>query len=132
MLSGEFFLEGLQRVHDNFLLSLESLQRQVGDILFIWRNGLVDIGRQITALAETTSNVTPLNLGPVVVLAEDVIALPALNHEGTGVVLDLQHVVAARASDGILLARLLLLGGLLGLESCHASDVHHAATEIQD
>ena len=132
MFSGEFFLEGLQRVLDNFLLSLESLQRQVGDVLFIWRNGLVDLGRQITALAETTGNVTHLSLGPVAVLAEDVITPPALGHGGTGVVLNLKPVIAARASDSILLARLLLLGGLLGLEFCHASDVHHAATETQD
>ena len=134
VLSREFLLKGLQRVLDDVLLSLKSLQRQVGDVFFLCRqrNGLVDLGLQITALAETTGNVTHLSLGLVAVLAEDVIAPPAPGHGGTGVALDLQYVVAARASDGVLLAQLLLLGGLLGLESRHAGNIHHSTAETQD
>ena len=131
MLSGEFFLEGLQRILDDLLLSLQSLQRQFF-FLCRQRSELVDLGLQVIALAQTTGNETHLSLGPVAVLAEDVLAPPALGHGGTGVVLDLQHVVAARASDGVLLARLLLLDGLLGLESCHAADLHHSTAETQD
>ena len=85
----EFFLESLQRVLDDLLLSLESIQLQVRNFFSLWRNGLEDLGRLIAALTETTGQVTHLSLSSVAVLAEDVIAPIALGHRGTGVVLDL-------------------------------------------
>ena len=83
----------------------------------------------MATLAETTGHITHLSLSSVAVLAEDVVASPALGHGGTSVVLDLQHVVTARASDGVIFARLPLLDGLLGSESRHTGDVHHSTAE---